>query len=159
MQSPDACLCPVDDANKFGTEFRHTVFEQALLRSFNGKPGGVSLRLLRRFQARHFAKVGSDGKPGLVRSASSRPCVFWSSCRVAFAPEVSGKGDCFHPPMNASLFKSLKRSRLGVSKAAFNAAFRKNPASTPSLHQQEFNASFAHAIANGGNLLPSFRKR
>ena len=61
MQSPDACRSPIEDAGEFGAEFRRAVFEQALFRSFCGKPGGVSIRFLRRFQPRHFAKVGSDG--------------------------------------------------------------------------------------------------
>ena len=60
--------------------------------------------------------------------------------------------------MNARLFKSLEGSRLGVREAAFNAALGENPTSAAGLHQQKLDAASTQAIANGGDLLPSFRK-
>src|ERR1035441_6093401 len=52
----------VDHANEFSAECRRAVFAQTLRRFFSGKPGGVSIRFLRRFEPRHFAKVGGDAK-------------------------------------------------------------------------------------------------
>ena len=158
MQSPDACHGAIDDASQFGAKFLRAALKEALLRFFGGKPGGVSIRFLRRFQPRHFAKVGSDGKLWRGESGSSRSLAFCYTCSVAFATEVTGKGDCFHPAMNASLFKSLEGSGLCVRKAGLNAAFGENPASTAGLHQQEFDAAFTDAVTNSGDLLPFFRK-
>ena len=156
MQSPNAGRGPVDDAREFCAKFRRAVFEETLLRFFSGKPGGVSIRFLRRFEPRHFAKVGGDGKRWRGRSASSRPRVSCRSCRSL--AEVTGEGDFFHPAMNASLFKSLEGSGLGVREAGFDAAFGENPTSAASLNQQEFEAASANAITHGGDLLASFRK-
>jgi hypothetical protein len=58
--------------------------------------------------------------------------------------------------VNASLLKSLEGSGLGTRKAGFHAAFGKNPTSAASLHQQEFDAASANAVANGGNQLATF---
>ena len=77
MQSADACCGSVDDASEFGAEFRRAVFQQALLRFFSGKPVGVSIRFLRRFEPRHFAKVGSDGTFWIGRAVSSRLLAFF----------------------------------------------------------------------------------
>jgi hypothetical protein len=60
--------------------------------------------------------------------------------------------------VDARLFKSLEGSGLGMRKAGFHAAFWKNPTSAASLHQQEFDAASANAVANGGNQLASFRQ-
>jgi hypothetical protein len=60
--------------------------------------------------------------------------------------------------MNTRFFKSLQRRGLGVRKAPLNAAFGENPASAARLDQQEFNAAFAYAVANRGDLLASSRK-
>jgi len=46
VQSPDACGSTVDDADKFGSEFRFAILEQALFRFFRGKPGGLAVRFL-----------------------------------------------------------------------------------------------------------------
>ncbi len=156
VHSPDASRSPVDDAGKFAAEFRRTLLEQAYFRFFSGKPGGVSIRFLRRFEARHFAKVGSDGKFWLDRSGTM-PRVLFRSC-VASATEVSGEGDCFYPAMNASLFKGLESGRLGVREFGFNPTFWENPTSAASLNQQEFDAAFANAITNGSDLLAALRK-
>jgi hypothetical protein len=158
VQPLDAGCCSVDDANQFSTEFRRAVFEQALFCFFSGKPGGVPIRFLRRFQARYFAKVGSDGKLWLGGSGSSTPRVSCRNCGISFAPEVAREGYVFHPAMNASLFKSLEGSGLGVREARFSAAFGENPTSAAGLYQQEFNAASANAVTNSGDLLPSFRK-
>jgi hypothetical protein len=112
VQSSNADRGPVDDAREFCAKFPRAVFEETLLRFFRGKPGGVSIRFLRRFEPRHFAKVGGDGKRWQGRLGSSRPCVPGRGCR--FPAEVTGEGDFFHPAMNASLFKSLEGSGLGV---------------------------------------------
>jgi hypothetical protein len=60
--------------------------------------------------------------------------------------------------MNPSFFKSLQGSGLRGRKAWFHAAFRKNPPSAAGLNQQEFNAAFAHAVTDCGNLLPPSRQ-
>jgi hypothetical protein len=60
--------------------------------------------------------------------------------------------------VDARLFKSLEGSGLRMRKAGFHAAFGKNPTSAASLHQQEFDAASANAVANGGNQLASFRQ-
>ena len=156
MQSPNAGRGAVDDAREFGAKSRRAVFEQALLRFFSGKPGGVSVRFLRQFEPRHFAKVSSDRQLWLGRSGD-RPRVF-SSFATRFAAKVTGKGNLFHPAMNTSLFKSLQGSGLGVREAGFDAAFGEDPASAPGLNQQEFDAAPADAVTNGGDLLASFPK-
>ena len=60
--------------------------------------------------------------------------------------------------MNASLFKSLEGSGLGVREAGFDAAFGEDPASAPGLNQQKFDAAPADTVTNGGDLLAFFRK-
>lgn len=139
-----------DNPDKFSAKFRLTVFQQQLLGFFRGSPGGISIRFLRRFEARHFAKVGVDRQLWLRRRGSS--------CRVMLAAEVSGEWNFLHAAMHTSLFKSLERSRLCVRESAFNATLRENPTPAASLNQQEFDAAFAHAVTNGGHLLASFRK-
>jgi hypothetical protein len=158
VQSPNAGCGTVDNTSEFGAEFRCALFEQPLLRFFRGKPGGVAIRFLRRFEPGHFAKVGNDGKLGLGRLDKSRPRVFSKSCSFRFPAEVAGEGDFFHPAMNASLFKSLEGSGLGVCVAGFNAAFGENPTPAATLNQQEFDAASVDAVAHGGHLLASFRK-
>jgi len=64
MQSPDACHGAIDDASQFGAKFRRAALNEVLLRFFGGKPGGVSIRFLRRFQPRHFAKVAATASSG-----------------------------------------------------------------------------------------------
>jgi hypothetical protein len=163
VQSPNPRYSAVNDASEFGAELQRPAFQQTLLRSFRGKPGGVSIRFLWRFEPSHFAKVGSDGKlwlgrpgRGSGRRAGRRPRAFFRSGNVRFATEVAGEGDFLHPAMNASLFKSLEGGGLGVGEAAFDAAFGKNPKSAAGLNQQKFDAAFVHAITNGGDLLPFF---
>jgi len=160
MQSPDACHGAIDDASQFAAKLRRAALNQALLRFFGGKPGGISIRLLRRFQAKHLAKVSSDGKLWLLgsdgRSRRRGPLLAVCRRRVGFATEVTGEGSLFHPSVNASLLKSLEGSGLGTRKAGFHAAFGKNPTSAASLHQQEFDAASANAVANGGNQLATF---
>jgi hypothetical protein len=60
VESLDPRQSTVNDASQFAAKFRRAVIEQALLRFFSRKPGGVSIRFLWRFQPRYFAKVGSD---------------------------------------------------------------------------------------------------
>jgi hypothetical protein len=139
VQAPDAGLGAVNHAGEFGAEFRRPVFEQALLRLFSGKPGGVSIRFLRPLEARHCAKVGSNGS-------------------VSFSTRVTGEWDFFDPAMNAGFFKGLKRSRLSVREARLSTAFGENPTSAASLNQQELDAAFTDPVTNGGDLLPCFRK-
>jgi hypothetical protein len=158
VQSLNPRHSAVDDASEFSAKFRRAGFEQTLFRFFGGKPGGVSIRFLRRFEAGHLAKVGSDGKLRLSRWGSGRARIPGKSCTVRVAAKVAGEGDFFHPAMNPSLFKSLEGSGLGVSEAGFDAAFGKNPTSTTGLHQQEFDATSADAVAHGGDLLASLRK-
>jgi hypothetical protein len=139
VQTPDAGLGTVNHASEFGAGFPRAVFKQALLRFFNGKPGGISIRFLRRFEPGHFAKVGSNGS-------------------VRFAMEVTGEGDFFDPAMDPSFFIGLKGSRLSVREARLSPAFGENPTSTASLDQQELDAAFTDPVTNGGDLLPCFRK-
>jgi hypothetical protein len=133
----------------------------------------VSIRFLRRLEPGDFAEVGSDS--GFDRSrwgGGALALIFILTfififffifsrsrgCRFRPAAEVTAEGDGFHAAMNAGFFKSFQGRRLGVREAAFNAAFGKNPTSATRLHQQEFYAAFAHAVANCGDLLASFRK-
>jgi hypothetical protein len=139
MQAPDAGFGAVNHASELVAEFRRAVFKQALLRFFNGKPGGISIRFLRRFEPEHFAKVGSNGS-------------------VRFATEETREGDFFDPAMNAGLFKGLEGSRLSVREARLSPAFGENPTSAASLNQQELDAAFTDPVTNGGDLLPCFRK-
>src|SRR5208337_5535523 len=91
VQSPNAGRGTVDDAREFGAKFRRAVFDQTLLRFFRGKPGGVSIRFLRRFEPSHFAKVGGHGKHWLGRSGR-RPRVFFRTASFTLATEVVGEG-------------------------------------------------------------------
>jgi|HubBroStandDraft_1064217.scaffolds.fasta_scaffold03325_10 hypothetical protein len=158
VQAPDAGCGAVNHASEFGAEFRRAVFEQALLRFFNGKPGGISIRFLWRFEPGHFAKVGGNGKVRPGRSGSSRACAFRGSSSLRFATEVTGEANFLHPAMNPSLFKGLKGSGLSVREARLSPAFGENPTSAASLNQQEFDATFTDPVTNGGDLLPSPRK-
>ena len=54
--------------------------------------------------------------------------------------------------MNAGLLKSLEGSVLRRRKAGFDAAFGENPASAAALNQQKFDATFADAVTNSGDL-------
>jgi hypothetical protein len=47
MQSPDACHGAIDDASQFSAKIRRAALNEALLRFFGGKPGGISIRFLR----------------------------------------------------------------------------------------------------------------
>ena len=158
VQSLDARRGAVDDASEFGAEFGLAVFEQALLRFFDGEPGGVSIRFLRRLEPRHFAEMCGDGKLGLGEARIRGPLVFFRCCRIRLAAEVAREGEFFHPAMNSRLFESLEGSGLGVGEAGLNAAFGENPASAASLHQEEFDAASADTVTNGGDLLASFGK-
>jgi hypothetical protein len=141
----------VDHASEFGAEFGRTAFPQTLFRSVRGKPGGVSIRFLRRFESGDFAKMGSDGKLWLGKSGGGLGS-------VCLATEVTREGDFLHPAMNASLFESLESGGLGVGEAAFDPSLGENPASAAGLDQQEFNATSAHAVTDGGDLLAFFQK-
>jgi hypothetical protein len=57
--------------------------------------------------------------------------------------------------MNTRLFKSLKGSGLGVREPRFGAALGESPMSAVGSNQQEFDATAAHAVANGGDLFAS----
>jgi hypothetical protein len=60
--------------------------------------------------------------------------------------------------MNARLFKSLEGRGLSVCESRFDAAFGEDPTSAAGLNQQKFDAAFADAVTNGGDLLPFLRK-
>ena len=150
VQSLDPQLSAFDNPSEFRAKFRWTVFAQALFSFFSGKPGGVSIRFLRRFEPGHFAKVGIDGELWLRRPGGR--------CRVRLATEVSGEGNSLHAAVNTSLFKSLERGGLRMREAGFNAALGENPTPAAGLNQQELDAAFTHAVTNGGHLSASFRK-
>jgi hypothetical protein len=59
--------------------------------------------------------------------------------------------------MDARLLKSLKGRGLSERKTRLRATFGENPASSASLHQQKFNATFSDAVTNGRDLLTPFR--
>jgi len=141
---------PFDSPSEFRPKFRWTVFAQALFSFFSGKPAGVSIRFLRRFEPGYFAKVGIDGKLWLRRPGGR--------CRVRLATEVSGEGNSLHTAVNTSLFKGLERGGLRMRETGFNAALGENPTPAAGLNQQELDAAFAHAVTNGGHLLAAFRK-
>ena len=60
VQSLDPRTGAVDDASEFGAKFRRSVCAQAQFRFFCGKPGGVSIRFLWRFEPCYFAKVNHN---------------------------------------------------------------------------------------------------
>ncbi len=74
--SPDPRQSTLDDASQFSAEFGGAPFPQPLLRFFGGKPGGISIRFLRRFEPSHFAKVRTHGKLWLSRSGIRTPVFF-----------------------------------------------------------------------------------
>lgn len=158
VQSRDPRQSTVDNSNQFGAEFWRAVLQQALLGLFRRIPCGVAIRFLRRFEPGHFAKVGSDGEVGLGSSSSRRPCAFFRSGGVKPATEIAGEGECLHPAVNASLFKRLERGGLRGCKAGFHATFGENPTPAAGLNQQKFDAAFADAVTNRGDLSASSRK-
>ncbi len=158
VQAVDPRNSAVDHANEFFAEIWRAVFEQALLCFLGGKPRGLSIRFLRRFEARHFAKMDADGKLGLGRCRAGRCSGFFRCCSirsssVRSAPEIAGKWGRLHTAMNASLFKRFEGRGLGMREAGFGSAFGENPAPAAGLDEQEFQAAFADAVANGGDLL------
>jgi hypothetical protein len=158
LQPPNPRRSSVDDTSKFGAEFPRPVFFETLLCFFRREPGWVPIRFLRRFEPSHFAKVGSDPKFGLARSAG-RPVGRSIGRSESFAPaaEITGEWEFLHPAMNAGFFYRLKGGGLGLREARLDAAFGENPTSAAGLNQQKFDAAFAHAITDGGDLLPFFR--
>ncbi len=157
VRAADTSGGAIDDTGELGAEFVRATFQQALLCFFGGEPCGMPIRFLRRFEARNFAKVSTDGraKGGNPISRVRFLCFF---C-IAVATKVAGEAEFFHPAVNAGFFESFECGGLGVGHAWFSAAFGENPTSAASLNQQEFDAPVAKAVANRGDLLPCFRGR
>lgn len=156
VQALDPRRSPVHDANEFRAKFRRAVFEQSALGLVRGKPAWISIRFLRRFEARYFAKVSSDSEFCLEfrigRSSRGRRDDLRGG-RVVGAPKITSESDGLDLAVNAGLFKCFEGRRLGMGKARFNSTFGENPASAASLHQQKFEAVSADAVTDRGDLL------
>jgi len=67
---------------------------------------------------------------------------------IVLATNVAGEGSFLDAAMNSRFFKSLERSRLGVSQAWFHAALREGPVSAAGPNQQKFDSATADPIAH-----------
>ena len=146
-QPKDASNGAIDYARESGGVIVATIFAQTAFRLLRGKPGGIAVKLLRRFPPRHLAKMGDDG-------LFLRGCGF--SGGAGLTANVAGKRGFLYAAMNSGFFESLEGSSLGVGQSRFSAAFGESPASIATRpHQEKFDLSAADAVADSGYLLPT----
>ena len=132
------------DASEACGELGAAAFTQTMFCLLRRKPGGIAIKFLRCFEARHFAKMSDDGL--FLRSYG-----FTGSTRLA--AEITGERGFLHAAMNSGFLKSLQSGGLGMGQSGLGAAFRESPAATAaSLHQKEFDAGTANPVADGSDL-------
>src|SRR5207247_5184612 len=98
VQPLDAGYGAVHHAGKLGVIFRRAALAQALLGLVGGKPGAISVELLRRVEPCDLTQMSVDGRVFVSRIA-----------RIAtLAAKVAGERNFLHAAMGAGFLESLE---------------------------------------------------